>query len=50
MVDYEYLKQFALDYGFDQVGDPDVNSIEVHPEVRDSCVENKCRVYNKTWD
>lgn len=49
MVDYEKLKQLAMDCGFDHVGDLDADTIEVHPEVRDSCAENKCQAYGKNW-
>jgi predicted metal-binding protein len=50
MVDYEQLKKLAVECGFDHVGDLDADTIEVHVEVRDSCAENKCRAYGKSWN
>jgi len=50
MVDYEKLKALAIECGFDHVGDLDADTIEVHPEVRDACAENKCQAYGKSWN
>ena len=49
MADYNALKELALSCGFSHVGDLDVDTIVVRPEVRESCAENKCRSYNKNW-
>lgn len=49
MVDFEQLKVLALECGFDHVGDLDADTIEVRPEVRESCAENKCQSYGKNW-
>ena len=49
MTDYEELKKQALSCGFSHVGDLDVDTIEVRPEVRESCAANKCRSYDKNW-
>ena len=48
-IDYESLKQLALDCGFSHVGDLDADTIEVRTEVRSACAENKCQVYGKNW-
>lgn len=48
-INYDELKQLALDCGFDHVGDLDVSTIELKPEVRSACAENKCQAYGKNW-
>jgi len=49
MVDYEQLKQLAVECGFDHVGDLDADTIQVRPEVREACAEDKCQSYGKNW-
>lgn len=49
MTDYQALKDLALSCGFSHVGDLDADTIQVRPEVRESCAENKCQSYNKNW-
>ena len=49
MIDYEALKKMALDCGFSHVGNLDVDTIRVLPEVRAACAENKCQKYGKNW-
>ena len=49
MADYNALKELALSCGFSHVGDLDVDTIVVRPEVRESCAANKCRSYDKNW-
>lgn len=49
MADYNALKELALSCGFSHVGNLDADTIEVHPEVRDSCASNKCQAYDKNW-
>lgn len=50
MIDFEKLKALALECGFSHVGDLDADTIELHPEVRAACAEDKCQSYNKTWN
>ena len=49
MIDYSELKELAMACGFSHVGDLDADTIEIHPEVRDYCVKNKCQSYNRNW-
>ena len=49
MVDYEQLKALAIECGFDHVGDLDADTIQVRPEVREACAEDKCQSYGKNW-
>lgn len=46
----EELKQLALDCGFNHVGELRSETIEMHPEAREACAENKCRAYGKNWN
>ena len=46
----EELKQLAMDCGFHHVGDLDADTIEMHPEARAACAENKCQAYGKNWN
>lgn len=48
-VDYEALKQLALDCGFSHVGMLDADTIEVRTEVREACAKDKCQAYGKNW-
>ena len=48
-VDYEALKQMALECGFSHVGDLNADLIVLRPEVRSACAENKCQAYGKNW-
>lgn len=48
-VNYEELKQLALDCGFSHVGDLDADTIEVKKEVRSACEADKCQAYGKNW-
>lgn len=48
-VDYEAIKQLALDCGFTTAGDLDVSTIVIRKEVRDACATNTCGVYGKSW-
>jgi predicted metal-binding protein len=45
----EAVKEMALACGFSHVGDLEVGAIRVRTEVRDSCAENKCKAYGKSW-
>ncbi len=49
MMDYEKLKQMALDAGFSHVSALDVDTIDLKPEVRDMCSADKCHAYGKNW-
>ena len=49
MADFNALKELALSCGFSHVGDLDADTIEVRPEVRESCAANKCQAYDKNW-
>ena len=46
-VDYESLKEMALECGFSHVGDLEADTIRLLPEVRAACAENKCQQYGK---
>ena len=48
-VDYEALKKEALAVGFSHVGELDADTIDLKPEVRAACAENKCHSYGKNW-
>ena len=43
----EKLKTFALECGFSQVGDLDVDTIQLRQEARDGCAN--CQMYGKHW-
>ena len=45
----EALIQEALDEGFSQAGELNVNALEFMPEVRDMCNADRCRQYGKNW-
>jgi len=44
----EFLAQ-AVEAGFDHVGELDVKTIELLPEVRNACETGRCPAYNKNW-
>jgi predicted metal-binding protein len=45
----EKVKLLALQCGFSQVGELDVDTIRVREEVRAACAQNKCKAYNSNW-
>lgn len=49
MADFNLIKQLALDSGFSHVGELDVDTIELKPEVRAMCNADKCNSYDKNW-
>lgn len=49
MIDYEALKQLAIESGFTNAGPLDVSTLEFMPEVRDMCASDKCHAYGKNW-
>ncbi|AFV01645.1 hypothetical protein UNSWDHB_700 [Dehalobacter sp. UNSWDHB] len=48
-IDYNELKEKALEFGFSHVGNLDADTIVVREEVRSDCAKNKCKVYDKNW-
>ena len=45
----ENLKQEALDAGFSQVGELNMEALVFMPEVRDMCSADRCHQYGKNW-
>ena len=48
-VNYEALKELALECGFSHVGDLQADTIRLLPEVRAACAADKCQKYGKNW-
>ena len=48
-MDYEKLKELAIETGFTHVGKLDADTIELRKEVRDMCEENSCGAYGTKW-
>lgn len=48
-IDFNQLKEKALENGFSYVGDLDATTIVAREEVRSDCAKNKCKVYDKNW-
>lgn len=45
----EKLQKLALECGFTAAEELDADTIELRPEVRKMCEDNKCRMYGKNW-
>lgn len=41
--------EIARSLGFETVVPLDVSTLQVRPEVRDMCADNRCAVYGKSW-
>ena len=49
MHDMEQLIREALDSGFSQAGELNVEALVFMPEVREMCSADRCRQYGKNW-
>lgn len=49
MLDYNRLREIALESGFDDAGALDVTKLEFLQEVRDMCASDKCHNYGRSW-
>lgn len=49
MADTEKAKQIALEKGFSQVGDLNMEALVFMPEVRDMCAADRCQAYGRNW-
>lgn len=47
--DLDLITEKALESGFTAVAPLEMNTIILHPEVRDTCAKNKCHAYDTNW-
>ena len=47
--DFEIIDQIAKDSGFSHTAPLAMETIILHPEVRDTCAKNKCHAYDMNW-
>lgn len=49
MMKIEELEKMGMECGFSHVGALDCSTIELRPEVRETCEKNTCHRYGKCW-
>ena len=48
-INYEELEKLGKEHGFSFVCPLDCDTIQLFPEVRQTCKENSCGMYGKSW-